>query len=76
MLQNLKMKMEICKEFEMKLHLKFIENCTERNFLTPMKNVCISKEIPRVWRVGKSKITYKLQFSVECPQLQSFPDSI
>ena len=35
--EKFEMQMEICKEFETKLHLKFIENSIERKFLTPMK---------------------------------------
>ena len=48
----------------------------EKVFDSNEKRFCISKEIPRAWRVGDSKITCKLQFSVEFPQLQSFPDAI
>ena len=46
------------------------------SFWLQWQRFCISKDIPREWRVGESKRTYKLQFSVEFPQLQSFPDSI
>ena len=46
------------------------------SFWLQWQRFCISKEIPRVWRVGESKRTYNLQFSVEFLQLQSFPDAI
>ena len=46
------------------------------SFWLQWKRFCISKDIPRAWRVGESKRNYKLQFSVEFPQLQSFPDAI
>ena len=60
---------EIAFEIHWKLH-------REKVFDSNETRICISKEIPRAWRVGESKRTYKLQFSVEFPQLQSFPDAI
>ena len=61
----------------MKLHLKFIENCTERKFLTPMKQGFALANISQRhggW-VSQKELTI-LQFSVKLPQLQSFPDAI
>ena len=46
------------------------------SFWLQWKRFCISKEIPRAWRVSESKRTYKLQFSIKFPQLQSLPDAI
>ena len=46
------------------------------SFFSNEKGFCISKEIPRAWRVAESKRTYNLQLSVEFPHLQSFPDDI
>ena len=60
---------EIAFEIHWKLHREKVFDSNEKRF-------CISKEIPRAWSVGESKRTYKLQFSVEFPQLQSFPDAI
>ena len=54
-LQNLEMQMFICKEFEMKLHLKFIENCTERKFLTPMKKFLHEQRDPKDLEGGRVK---------------------
>ena len=60
---------EIAFEIHWKLHREKVFESNEKLF-------CISKEIPREWRVGESKRTYNLQFSVEFTQLQSFPDAI
>ena len=60
---------EIAFDIHWKLHREKVFDSNEKRF-------CISKEIPRVWRVGESKRTYNLQFSVEFPQLKSFPDAI
>ena len=60
---------EIAFEIHWKLHREKVFDSNEKMF-------CISKDITRVWRVGESKRTYNLQFSVEFPQLQSFPDAI
>ena len=53
-----------------------LEIAQRESFWLQWKRFCISKEIPRVWRVVDSKRTYKLQFSIEFQQLQSFPDAI
>ena len=63
----------IWNEISFEIHWKLQR---EKVFDSNEKRFCISKKIPRLWRVGESKRTYNLQFSVEFPQLQSFPDAI
>ena len=60
---------EIAFEIHWKLHREKVFDSNEKGF-------ALEKRYQGLEGVGESKRTYKLQFSVEFSQLQSFPDAI